>query len=153
MNRPGRRAPTACAPATSSAMAVRGETRLALDEPVRLAPNAWSSVEVRMLECSAKDFRAKAELNLRAGARVALDLPGLGRVTALVAWQGADQFFAIFDEPIDLARAGFLSVNKEAVLARLLTERAAAHVNGKRAKERELRGRILDGLPIRRAAG
>jgi hypothetical protein len=134
-------------------MSWRAEKRLALDEPARLAPNDWSSVEIRMLECTARAFRARGEVNLRVGAQVTLDVPGLGLTTARVMWRSADQFAAAFEEPIDLSRTGFMSLNREAVLARLLTERAAAHADGKDARERELRGRILDGLPVRRIAG
>lgn len=132
-------------------MAARSQRRLALDEPARLAPNSWCSLEVRLIECTAHDFRAAGEVNLRVGARVTLDLPGVGPVTALVAWRNAGQFVGVFDEPIDLARTSFLSLNREAVLARLLTERAAAHAKGKDAEERELRSRILTGLPVRRS--
>jgi hypothetical protein len=133
-------------------MASRAEKRLALDEPARLAPNDWSSVEVRMLECTARDFRARGDVNLRVGAQVTLGVPGLGLTSARVTWRSANQFTAAFEEPIDLSRTGFMSLNREAVLARLLTERAAAHASGKDAQERELRGRILDGLPVRRIA-
>jgi hypothetical protein len=134
-------------------MSSRAEKRLALDEPARLVPNDWSSVEVRMLECTARDFRARSDVNLLVGAQVTLDVPGLGLTKARVTWRSANQFAAAFEEPIDLSRTGFMSLNREAVLARLLVERAAAHCGGKDEQERELRGRILDGLPVRRIAG
>ena len=130
-------------------MAVRREKRLALDEAARLAPNDWSSVEVRMLECTERGFRAAGEVTLRVGARVTLDIPGLGPVGACVNWSRNDQFAALFDSLIDLTAVKFMSLKQEAVLARLLTERAAAHVAGKDAEERMLRRRILTALPVK----
>lgn len=134
-------------------MTARSERRLALDETARLAPNEWSNVEIRLLECTARDFRAAAPVTVRAGGPVMLEIPGIGWVRAYVSWQGGDQFTALFAEPIDLARAGFMSVNREAVLARLLTERAAAHAAGNDTEERDLRMRIRENLPVRRIAG
>jgi hypothetical protein len=129
------------------------EKRLALDEAARLAPNEWSEVEVRLLECSARGFRAACGASARVGARISLEIDGIGWVAAYVAWCRPGQFVATFEQPIDLARARFMALNREAVLARLLTERAAAHAAGKDEEERDLRSRILDGLPVRRIGG
>jgi hypothetical protein len=134
-------------------MTGRNERRLALDEPTRLAPNDWSSLEIRMLECTATDFRAVAPAAVPVGQPVMLEVPGIGWVRAYVSWQRSGQFTAIFAEPIELARAGFMSVNREAVLARLLTERATAHAAGNDEEERDLRTRICEQLPVRRVAG
>jgi hypothetical protein len=134
-------------------MSGRIERRLALDETARLAPNEWSSVEIRLLECTARDFRGVAPAMVRAGGAVMLEVPGVGWVRAYVSWQRGGQFTALFAEPLDLARAGFMSVNREAVLARLLTERATAHEAGNDQEERDLRMRIRENLPIRRIAG
>ena len=131
----------------------RSERRLALDESTRLAPNEWSSLDVRLLECTAHGFRAAAPATVRAGASVMLDIPGIGWVRAYVSWQRGGQFTAAFAEPIDLARVRFMSVNREALLARLLSERAAAHAAGKDSEERDLRMRIREQLPIRRIGG
>ena len=131
-------------------MTRRAEKRLALDEAARLAPNDWSEVEARMLECTARGFRAACAATVRVGARVSLEVPGIGWVAAYVAWCRPGQIAAAFAEPIDLARVRFMALNREAVLARLLTERAAAHAAGKDDEERDLRSRIRDGLPVRR---
>lgn len=130
-------------------MTRRREKRLALDEAARLAPNEWSSVEIRMLECSERGFRANCCAMVRAGAAVKLEVPGIGWVGAYVTWRRADQFAANFEEPLDLDRARFMALNREAVLARLLTERATAHAAGNYQEERDLRIRIRDGLPVR----
>ena len=129
------------------------QRRLALDEEARLAPNEWSSVEVRMLECSEQGFRAGCDISIPVGASVRLDVPGLGPVLAYVSWRRTGQFAATFAEPIDLSRARFMALNQEAVLARLLTERARAHATGRDAEERTLRERILTSLPIRTVEG
>ena len=75
----------------------RAERKLALDEAARLAPNEWSSVEVRMLECSERGFRAACDVALRLHAPVTLDVPGLGPVRASVAWRRPGEFFATFE--------------------------------------------------------
>ena len=124
------------------------EDRLALDEPARLAPNDWSSVEIRMLECTADYFRASCDIMIRTGAVVTLDIPGVGPARAHVTWRRGKQFAAYFDEPVELARAGFMAVNGEAILARLLKERARAHAAGRIEEERDLRGRISEILPM-----
>ncbi len=124
------------------------EDRLALDEPARLAPNNWSSVEIRMLECTADYFRASCDIAFGKGAVVTLEIPGVGPARAHVTWRRGSQFAAYFDEPVDLARAGFMAVNGEAILARLLKERAKAHAAGRVEEERNLRGRISEILPM-----
>ena len=129
-------------------MGRRGK-RLALDEAVRFAPNDWSSVEIQLLECSAEGFRATCDLRLRVGSPVSVEMPSLGWLRAYVTWCGAGEIAATFGEPIDLARLGCLSLNREVVLARLLRERAAAHAAGKDCEERDLRSAILRGLPVR----
>ena len=123
--------------------------RLALDEPARLAPNDWSSVEIRMLECTADFFRAACDIVIRPGSVVTLDVPGVGPARAHVTWRRGTQFAAYFDEPVELARAGFMAVNGEAILARLLKERAKAHAAGRDQEERDLRGRIREILPMK----
>jgi hypothetical protein len=130
-------------------MAGRRETRLALDEPARLAPNEWSSIEIRLLECTARGFRATGELALKVGAQVMLEVPGIGWVRAFVTWRRKGEFAASFMEPIALGSARFMSINPEVRLARLLGERAAAYSAGRKRDEHALRGRILEGLPVK----
>ena len=123
--------------------------RVALDEAVRLAPNDWSSVEIQLLECSADGFRAACDLRLRVGSAISVEMPTLGWLRAYVTWCGAGEIAAVFGEPIDLADLRCPSLNREVVLARLLRERAAAHAAGRDGEERDLRGAILRGLPVR----
>ena len=127
--------------------------RLALDEAARFAPNDWSSAEIRLLECTETGFRAASDLQLRVGAWVSVELPGHGWVRASVSWRRAGEFAAVFAEPVALDRLRCLSLNREAVLARLLGERAAAHAAGRHREERALRGEILRGLPLRSLDG
>ena len=101
-------------------MALPQGNRLALDEPARLAPNGWSNIEIRMLECSSDGFRASCDIGIRIGSVVTLDVPGVGPARAHVTWRRGNQFAAYFDEPVELARSGFMAVNGEAILARLL---------------------------------
>ena len=130
-------------------MAAKRQKRLALDEAARLAPNDWSKVEIRLVECTATGFRAEGDIHLRVGASVTIELPALGWVRAYVTWRRAGEFAATFAAPIDLTQVRCLTLNREAVLARLLGERAAAHTAGRHAEERALRGAILRGLPVR----
>lgn len=131
-------------------MSARKDKRLALDEDVRLAPNDWSSVEIRLLECSETSFRAACDVTLRLHAPVTLELPAIGPVRAYVAWRKDGEFVGKFEEPIDIDRAKFMSLNQEAVLARLLSERARAHAAGRNDEEKALRAQIRTGLPLRR---
>lgn len=128
------------------------ERTLALEEPVRLHPNDWSSAEAVLLECSEIRFRARCEALVRVGCVVALEVPGIGAVKANVTWRRGHEFAATFATPIDLARASLFPVNREILLARLLKERAVAHATGSVQGEQALRVRIRDGLPLRRLA-
>jgi len=132
-------------------MAEGRQSRVALDERARLAPNEWSSVEVRLLECTATGFRAAANIQLRIGTSVTIELAALGPIRAWITWRKADEFAARFAKPIDLAQVRWPSLNRVAILARLLGERAAAHSAGRDVEERELRTEILRSLPIQSA--
>ena len=134
-------------------MAVKRSRRVALDEPARLHPNDWCSLEVQLLDCSETGFRAACEAAVRVGSRVVIELPGLGPVGACVAWRSGNQFAARFEVPIDLASTKLYAINEEAMLARLLRERAAAEVAGRADEEKRLRMRIRQTLPVRKAAG
>jgi len=129
---------------------VRREERINVDEPARLHPNDWSSVEVRLLDLSANGFRAECDARVPAGSCVALEVPGRGRVTAYVTWRRGDRFGAQFADPIDLDRCGWSPVAAEQLLARMLVERAEAHGGGRSGHELELRRQILNKLTMRR---
>ena len=129
---------------------VRETERIALDEPARLHPNDWSSLEVRVLDCSESGFRAFCEAVVKVGSVVTLEVPGLGPTRAQVSWRRGTQFGAKFVEPLELSQAAFAPVNKEAVLARMLVQRAAAQGSGLFAQEQQLRRRILAALPVRK---
>jgi hypothetical protein len=127
---------------------VRRSERMAVNEPVRLHPNSWSSLEVRVLDCSESGFRAHCEAKVTVGLFVTLDVPGIGPVRATVSWRRGHQFGARFEQPIDLDRAEFRPIGSEAVLARLLVQRAAAQESGLADQEVALRRRILTALPL-----
>ena len=131
-------------------MSARREKRLGLEEKAELAPNEWSRIEVGMLECTDRNFRASSEVRLKLGDQVTLEVPGLGPAAAIVSWTGRDEFAATFAVPIDLDRVRFMAVNQQAVLARLLKERAVAYSNGRHVEERALRRRILRTLPLKK---
>ena len=130
-------------------MSARKDKRLALDEKAQLSPNDWSRIEISMLECTDRRFRASSNIKLQIGAQVTLEIPGVGPVIAYVTWSRDDEFAATFAKPIDLYSVRFMSVNQQAVLARLLKERAAAFSDGRRIEERELRRRVLKALPLK----
>ena len=129
---------------------VRESERIALDEPARLHPNEWSSLEVRVLDCSETGFRAFCEAVVKVGSMVTLEVPGVGPARAQVSWRRGTQFGAKFAEPVALAKATFVPVNEEAVLARMLVQRAAARGSGLFDQELQLRQRILAALPVRK---
>ena len=132
---------------------VRKAERISLDEPARLHPNSWSSIEARLLDCSAEGFRAACEARVRVGSSVRIELPGLGPVEATVSWCRGQEFGACFLQPIDLDKADLRPMTDEMVLSRLLIQRAAAHMSGREGPEQQLRRRIRDALPMRRPQG
>ena len=129
---------------------MRKANRTVLDEPARLHPNEWSSLEVRLLDCSAEGFRAECEARVRVGDLVTLDVPGIGPSKAQVSWCRDRELGARFLDPIPFERAEVRKPDAETVLARLLIQRAAAHRARLRDVERDLRRQIIETLPIRR---
>ena len=132
---------------------MRREERLPLDEPARLHPNEWSSLEVRVLDLSNNGFRAECEARVTVGSCVTLELPGIGSELAYVTWRRGDRFGAKFRQPVSIEHCGWSSLTRQAVLARMLVERAAARSVGQYGSEFELRRKILDGLPMVRVSG
>lgn len=131
---------------------MRQSERIAVDQPARLHPNQWSSLEVRVLDCSEKGFRAACDAAVPRGSVVRLEVPAIGTVDAQVEWRRGGQFGARFLAPIDLGRSGFQPMPKEKVLARLLVQRAAARASGLFSQEAALRKEILASLPVRSGA-
>ena len=129
---------------------MRKAERIFVDEPARLHPNAWSSLEVRLVDCSPEGFRAQCEARVRPGDLVTLELAGIGPVQAQVSWCDGQEFGARFLEAVPAALCGRTRLPEEQVLARLLVQRAAAHRGALREAEAELRQRIVDTLPMRR---
>ena len=132
---------------------MRREKRLPVDEPARLHPNDWSSLEVRVLDLSSNGFRAECEARVAVGSCVTLELPGIGSKLAYVTWRRGDKFGAKFSQPVSIGDCGWSHLSHQAVLARMLVERAAARSVGQYGAEFELRRKILDGLPIVRVNG
>jgi hypothetical protein len=127
----------------------KGE-RKAVDEPVRLHPNAWSSLEVRLLDCSETGFRAECEARVQKFGEVTLELPELGPVKACVAWVRGQQFGARFITAIPIDRVPLTPAGAHQLLARLLVERATAHKSGLWEHEERLREEIARTLPVQR---
>lgn len=132
---------------------MRREERLPLDEPARLHPNEWSSLEVRVLDLSKNGFRAECEARVTVGSCVTLELPGIGSELAYVTWRRGNRFGAKFRKPVSIDSCGWSRLTSEAVLARMLVERAAARSVGQYGAEFELRRKIIDSLPMVRVNG
>lgn len=132
---------------------MRREERLPLDEPARLHPNEWSSLEVRVLDLSKNGFRAQCEARVTVGSCVTLELPGIGSELAYVTWRRGDRFGAKFRTPVSIDSCGWSPMSDHAVLARMLVERAEARGVGQYGAEFELRRKILNSLPMVRVNG
>ena len=136
--------------AKPTADVARRAERRPLSASARLRPNAWSSVEVAMLDLSELGFRAGCEATLPAGSTVSLEVPGLGVVDAQVEWRRGEEFGARFYSPIDLEACGWSLEERHHILAHLLVARAAADAAGRPVAEAQLRRRILGNLPMRK---
>ncbi len=129
---------------------MRKSVRKAVDEPIRLHPNDWSSVEVRLLDCSETGFRAECEARVGVRDEVALELPGIGPAKAYVIWCRGREFGAQFVEPVTLDGAHLSAANPQELLARLLVQRASAQKAQLWDQEERLRSEIGQALPIQR---
>ena len=129
---------------------MRNSDRKAVDEAVRLHPNDWSSLEVRLIDCSEAGFRAACEARVQSGLLVTLELPGVGPKQAQVSWANGREFGARFIEPLEALPETLKPASDESVLARLLVQRAAAHKVRLWDEEFALRAQILKSLPVRR---
>jgi hypothetical protein len=123
--------------------------RLAVDEPTRLKPNDWSSIEIRMVDLSPLGFRASCDARILPGSCVTLEIPGIGEVLAQVEWRRDDEFGARFVAPIQLAACRWRFAQRRGALARLLVERATARRAGRRDAERQIRRRSTGETPPR----
>jgi len=127
----------------------RRSERMPLDEAARLRPNEWSSLEVRLLDLSSCGFRARCQAFVLRGSCVRIDLPGIGEVEAMVSWRRNNEIGASFIQPIDLDQCQVSAIDSgEALLARLLVQRASARASGLYQAEQHLRDEILKALPI-----
>lgn len=129
---------------------MRSSERIPIDSPARLQPNEWSSLEVRLLDCSREGFRAACEARVPSGMVVTLDLPSVGPTRAQVSWHHGNEFGARFIEPLERLPDGLAPAADETVLARLLVQRARAHKAQLWDYERDLRRKIGETLPVRR---
>ena len=129
---------------------MRKRPRKAVDEPVRLHPNAWSSLEVRLIDCSEEGFRAECEARVKVCDEVTIELPGIGAAKAFVIWCRDRDFGARFVEPIPIERAAITDAGPQQVLARLLVQRAAAQKSQLWDQEERLRRAIAQALPLQR---
>jgi hypothetical protein len=126
----------------------RRAERYPLDEATRLRPNDWSNLEIRITDFSRFGFQAECDARLIKSGIISLDVPGVGEVSAQVRWQSDGQFGAQFLQPIDLGRCAWTGQGREAILARLLYQRAEAQRTGMDEEENRLRREILGALPI-----
>lgn len=129
---------------------MRNSDRKAVDEAVRLHPNDWSSLEVRLIDCSETGFRAACEARVQSGLLVTLELPGVGSRQAQVSWTNGREFGARFIEPLEAVPDTLKPASEEVLLARLLVKRAGAHKSRFWQDEAALRDEILKSLPVRR---
>ena len=127
----------------------KGE-RKAVDALARLHPNGWSSLEVRLIDCSENGFRAESEARVLNHEQVTLELPEIGPVKAQIAWCRDREFGAFFLEPIDFDRVKLAPVGDHQWLARLLVQRAAARKSQLWEHEERLRQEIARSLPVHR---
>ena len=130
--------------------AVRNSDRKPVDEAARLHPNNWSSLEVRLIDCSATGFRAHSEARVRNRDEVTLEVPGIGPAKAYVIWVRGQEFGARFEVPIPIEHAKIASADAQEMLARLLVQRAHAHKSQLWEHEERLRSEIARTLPIHR---
>ena len=76
--------------------------RISIEKPARLRPNDWSRVNVNVMDVSTAGFRAAADIQLRPGGYLSLEVPGVGIVDAKVIWQQSREFGAQFLRPLPL---------------------------------------------------
>ena len=129
---------------------MRNGERKAVDAPARLHPNPWSSLEVRLIDCSGTGFRAQSEVQVRKHDLVTLELPEIGPVKAYVVWSRGGEFGACFLKPIDIERVPLTPAGDHQRLARLLVQRAAAGKSQLWEHEERLRQEIAQSLPVQR---
>ena len=129
---------------------MRKSVRKAVDEPVRLHPNHWSSVEVRLVDCSDTGFRAECDARVRVCDEVTLELPGIEPAKAYVIWCSGREFGARFFAPVPVDAAALTAAAPQQVLARLLVQRATAQKSQLWEQEGRLRREIARTLPIQR---
>ena len=129
---------------------MRRSVRKPVDEPVRLHPNHWSSVEVRLIDCSDTGFRAECDARVRVCDEVTLEVPGIGPAKAYVIWCSDREFGARFLSPVPIDAATLTAAAPQQVLARLLVQRATAQKSQLWDQEERLRAQIARTLPIQR---
>ena len=129
---------------------MRKAERKSVDQPVRLHPSSWCTVEARLIDCSEDGFRAQAEVRVRNRDEITLEVPGVGPATAFVVWVRDDEFGAQFIKPIPIDQAELKPATEQERLARLLVQRAAAQRSGLWEHEERLRLQISQALPTQR---
>jgi len=103
---------------------------------------------VRVLDLSSNGFRAECEARVLVGTCVTLEVPGIGPSQAYVTWRRGNRFGAKFSTTLDVSQTGCAPLPREAVLGRMLVERAEARSGGQFGHEIELRRQILNSLPM-----
>lgn len=60
-------------------------------------------VRASIRNVSARGFRASVPISVKRGDRLIVDLPGVGRIAARVAWAKQGRFGAVFYRAVDIA--------------------------------------------------
>ncbi len=72
------------------------------------------TVEVRIRDVSTTGFMAECDDSVRIGSFVALDVPGVGAVSAQVRWQIGATMGGQFTHPISLTACEWTAIRREA---------------------------------------
>jgi len=119
--------------------------RISIEKPARLRPNDWSVVDINVIDVSTWGFRAAADIQLRPGGYLTIEVPGVGRCDAKVIWQQAREFGARFLRAMPLDHCAWtrppievpdLPEQNEALSPPRLAEFLAAYVDSRSAKRR-----------------
>lgn len=89
------------APDPESGSDARRDSRIEALADMSLRPLGTTASDARLLNISSFGFMAETDVDIGAGSRVWLSLPGLPRVNAQVVWARNGRLGGEFAEPID----------------------------------------------------
>lgn len=88
-------------PAATPQESRRRAPRLSVEAEVGLRALGQTGVEARLVNLSSLGFMAECDLDVGAGSRVWVNLPGVGRANALIVWVRGGRIGGEFAEAID----------------------------------------------------